>query len=87
MVVIWALCRSVDWRWMWAESGLSVSRFEMPAAMRSRISAAAALVKVTTNRRSMSTGCASSQTMRTMRSTNTAVLPLPAAADTRMFRP
>ena len=50
-----------------------------------QFSAAAALVKVTINRRSMSAGCSPSQIIRMIRSTSTAVLPLPAAADTRML--
>ena len=51
----------------------------------SRISAAAALVKVTTRSLSISTGLFSSVTMLMIRSTSTAVLPDPAAAETRIF--
>ena len=48
-----------------------------------RISAAAARVKVMTSRRSMSFGFSPSVIIWMIRSTSTAVLPLPAAADTR----
>ena len=50
-----------------------------------RISAAAALVNVTIKRRSMSTGCSLSVMIFMIRSTSTAVLPEPAAAETNIF--
>ena len=53
----------------------------MRRRIRSRISAAAARVKVIMSRRSMSTGRVSSNTRDTMRSVRTAVFPLPAAAE------
>ena len=51
------------------------------AAIRSRISAAAALVNVTTSISVISMGCLASRRRRIIRSTKTAVLPEPAAAD------
>ena len=55
--------------------------------MRLRISAAAALVNVTTRNRSAGTGDGPSVIRRMTRSTRTAVFPLPAAAATRMPPP
>ena len=51
-----------------------------------KISDAAAFVKVSTSRRSISPGCSSSHSQLRIRSTSVAVLPEPAAADTRIFR-
>ncbi len=51
--------------------------------MRSRISVAAALVNVTTNSLSTSTASAGSSSRWVMRSTNTAVFPAPAPAETK----
>ena len=85
IVVICALCNSADCFWICSLPGSASSLAVMPAAIRSRISAAAALVNVTISSLSISTGCSPSQIMRMIRSTNTAVLPLPAAADTRIL--
>ena len=85
MVVIWALWISVSCLRRWALDGSARRRSETALAMRSRIWAAAALVKVTTSRRSMSRGRSPSLIMRTIRSTRTAVLPLPAAAETSIL--
>ena len=54
--------------------------------MRSRISAAAARVKVMMSSSSISTGCFGSRTLATMRSVRTAVFPLPAAAEINSLR-
>ena len=54
----------------------------MAAAIRSRISDAAALVKVTRSSCVMSMGFSGSVTRRSTRSVSTAVLPEPAAAET-----
>ena len=85
MVIICALCTNVDWRCRWTLSGCASSAALIARLIRSRISAAAALVKVTINIRSMSTGSFSSRMRCKIRSTRTAVLPLPAAADTSRF--
>ena len=85
MVVICACCTKMAWAWRCSSSGRSFSRFSTAAATLSRISAAAALVKVITSSRSISRGCSPSVIIRTILSTRTAVLPLPAAADTRRF--
>ncbi len=61
--------------------------FSRAAPIRSRISAAAASVNVTTNKRSISTGVFLSQTIRIIRSTSNAVLPAPAAAATSKLAP
>lgn len=87
MVVIWALWISVSCLSRWAFPGLSSTLAERAWVIRSLIWAAAALVKVTTRSLSISTGCSPSLTICMIRSTNTAVFPLPAAADTRMLLP
>src|SRR5699024_6646794 len=58
----------------------------MALAIRSFISPAAALVKVTTSSRSISTGRFLSRILSRILSTSTAVFPLPAAALTRMLQ-
>ena len=67
-----------------ARAGFSAAARLSASPMRWRISLAAALVKVTTSMRS--TG-QPSQMSRTMRSTSTAVLPDPAAAQTMRLWP
>ena len=84
IVVIFALCTSTSCRWRWTLSGSSSARFSSASRILSRISAAAAFVKVTTRRRSISTGFFSSVINARIRATNTAVLPDPAAAETRI---
>ena len=69
-----------------ASNGCASHCLSIAAPIRSRISAAAALVKVTTKRRSISIGFFGSVTRCMIRSTSTAVLPDPAAADTRISR-
>ena len=85
MVVICALCISVSCLSRWAFPGFASTLPESAWVIRSRIWAAAALVKVTTSSLSISTGCSASLTIWMIRSTNTAVFPLPAAADTRIL--
>ena len=87
IVVICAVWSSVSCRCRCRFSGFFSSLSLMAFAMRSRIWAAAARVNVTTSSLSISTGFCSSVISRMMRSTSTAVLPLPAAAETRMLCP
>ena len=56
MVVIWAWWMRVSCLVRWAFSGCSSTASDKAWLIRSRICAAAALVKVTTSSRSMSTG-------------------------------
>ena len=85
IVVICAWCSRISCFWRWRFPGSSISFFEIAFPILSRIWAAAALVNVTTSSRSMSSGFSGSEIMRTILSTRTAVLPLPAAADTRIL--
>ena len=57
MVVICALCNSADCFWICSLPGSVSSLAVMPAAIRSLISAAAALVNVTISNLSISAGC------------------------------
>ena len=86
MVVIFAWWINVFWRSRFLFPGSSSRSFPSAVSTRSRISAAAAFVKVMTSSLSISTGCSGSVIMRMIRSTRTAVFPLPAAAETRRFR-
>ena len=86
MVVIFAWWISVFWRSRFLFPGSSSRSFPRAVSTRSRISAAAAFVKVMTSSLSISAGCSGSVIMRMIRSTRTAVFPLPAAAETRRFR-
>ena len=76
-----ASCRST------AASPVSANTWARAAPTRSRISAAAAFVNVTTSSSVMSTGLSLSRRRRIMRSTRTAVLPDPAAADSSSVCP
>ena len=69
------------------EPGWRLISFSSASAIRWRISAAEAFVKVTINRRSTSSGFSSEMTFFMIRSTRTAVFPLPAAAATRISLP
>ena len=87
MVQILAFCSNKSWRSKKGSPGFSAKSSRSRKSTRLRISAAAALVKVATSSLSAGTG-ASALVIRVMiRSTKTAVLPLPAAADTRMPPP
>ena len=86
MVVIWAYWAITACRSRWALPGSAISSLSMAARIRSRISEAAALVNVITSMRSISAGCSRSRILRMILSTRTAVLPLPAAADTSMLQ-
>ena len=86
MVMIWAWWISAAWSQRCSFPGSSFSFFSTAAPIRSRISEAAALVKVITRSWSIFKGEGPSLIMEIMRSTNTAVFPLPAAADTSRFR-
>ena len=85
MVVIWAWGIRAAWSHRCSSSGRSFSFCSTAAPILSRISAAAALVNVITSSWSISRGRSPSLIIRMIRSTSTAVLPLPAAADTRRF--
>ena len=85
MVVICALWIREDWRCKCSLSGSSARASVIALPILSRISPAAALVNVTINSRSMSTGSFGSMIYARMRATSTAVLPLPAEALTRML--
>ena len=86
IVVIWALWIIAACLCRCSFPPSSLSFFKIAWLIRSRISAAAALVKVTTSSLSISTGFSSRHTIFTIRSESTAVLPLPAAADTNMLQ-
>ena len=86
-VVIFARCTRNSWRRRRVSRGLLATAAPSARPMRSRISAAAALVKVTSSRRSMSTGSSGSVRRVSTRSTSTAVLPEPAAAETSSAPP
>ena len=85
IVVICARCSNVDCLCKCSLSGVSRRRFSIASPILCRISPAAALVKVTINKRSISTGFFSSRINPKIRSTSTAVFPLPAAAETNIF--
>ena len=85
IVVIWANCTVTACCCRCSFPGSSSSFFSIAAWIRSRISAAAAFVKVMTRSRSISIGL-SPVIILMIRSTRTAVLPLPAAAETSRFR-
>ena len=67
-----------------ASPGFSSRRDAISRVILSFISEAAALVNVTTSRRSISTGCSGSVIIERILCTKTNVLPLPAAALTKI---
>ena len=85
IVVICAICIIASCLWRFLSDGFSSIILSSAAPIRSRICAAAALVNVTTTSRSISTWLSGSVIMRIILSTRTAVLPEPAAAETRIF--
>ena len=85
MVVIWAYCTIIACCCRCSLPGSSFSFFSMASWILSRISEAAALVNVITSSLSISPGLSPSVIIRMIRSTRTAVFPLPAAAETRRF--
>lgn len=87
IVLICARPSSSCWRRRRAFSGCSAASAATRAMIRCFISSAAALEKVTTSSRSASTGCPGSRMRPTARSTSTAVLPEPAAAETSTVPP
>ena len=86
MVVICALCSNAACRCRCSLNGSFESSRSIACRIRSRICAAAAFVKVTTSSLSISTGCSLFRIICMIRSTSTAVLPEPAAAETSRFR-
>ena len=78
MVLISALGKNAIWFCKWISSGVSSSCFAIATPILCRISDAAAFVNVTMS--SLSISCSSRKSFVIMRSTRTAVLPLPAAA-------
>ena len=82
MVVICARWTKDSCRWSHSFPGFSFNRSLSAFPILSFISPAAALVKVVMSSRSTSTGCSGSVIRERIRSTSTAVLPEPAAADT-----
>ena len=87
MVQISAPLSRDSWRFALAFPGSAAKIWRSRTERRERISAAAALVKVTISSRSMSTGCPGSVIHLLTRSISTAVLPLPAAALTKILPP
>ena len=85
MVMIFAWGRISSCRFKFLSEGNFSRSSESRFPIRSRIWEAAALVKVTTRSRSRSTGFSGSVIMDMIRSTRTAVFPLPAAAATKRF--
>ena len=80
--MISALWTSVACFCRFSSSGVFCSLASIARLTRSRISAAAAFVNVTTSILSISTGGSSTHILFTILSTSTAVLPEPAAAET-----
>ena len=87
MVVILALLTRVCWRIRFWSDGFNAISLSSSTLILLFISAAAALVNVTTTSLSMDTGLSESVIFWIILSTNTAVFPEPAAADTRILHP
>ena len=79
MVLISALGKNAIWFCKWISSGVSSNCFAIATPILCRISDAAAFVNVTTS--SLSISCPSRKSFVIMRSTRTAVLPLPQSAN------
>ena len=88
--MIFALWINISCFFICSLSGSASTRSDSAFVIRSRICAAAAFVNVTISNRSISTARAEShpepETSSTIRSTSTAVLPEPAAADTKILQ-